>query len=64
MGRKAKTYDHAERYWKQLSEQLFAQAENMPLGRERDAVLRQARQLVTATQMSNWLKSPGLQSPK
>lgn len=40
------------------------EAEKMPLGPQRDAVLRKARQAETGSHMSDWLRSPGLQPPK
>jgi hypothetical protein len=42
---------------------LRAEAENLPPGSERDHRLRQARQTDAAAHISDWLNSPGLQSP-
>ena len=40
-------------------------AEREPLGSmSRELLLRRARQAETATHMSDWLRSPGLQPPK
>ena len=39
-------------------------AEKAAPGMERDLLLRRARQAETASHMSDWLKSPGLQPPK
>jgi hypothetical protein len=50
-----------------LSEQatrLRAEAKLLPPGALRDAVIRKMRQTETALHMSQWLASPGLQSPK
>jgi hypothetical protein len=43
---------------------LEAQARGIPHGPERDAVLKKIRELETASHMSDWLSSPGLQTPK
>jgi hypothetical protein len=43
---------------------LKAQAAEMPFGRDRDDLLRRARQAETAAHMNEWLNSPGLASPK
>ena len=42
---------------------LRDQAEHMPPGVARDAVLRRARQAETDSQKDQWLKSSGLRSP-
>jgi hypothetical protein len=39
-------------------------AQSLPLGKERDNLLRRARQAETASHLGEWLASPGLQSPK
>lgn len=39
-------------------------AKRLPHGRERDALLKKARQSETAAHINEWLKSPSLQSPK
>jgi hypothetical protein len=36
----------------------------LPPGAVREAALRKARQMETASHMSEWLRSPGLQAPK
>jgi hypothetical protein len=43
---------------------LREEAELLPPGRVRDEVLRKARQAETGSQLSEWLRSPGLQSPR
>jgi hypothetical protein len=43
-----------------LQEQLALTAH----GRQRDALVRKIRQLETASHMSEWLRSPGLQPPQ
>jgi hypothetical protein len=35
----------------------------LPLGKEREDMMRKARQAETASQISEWLFSPGLQKP-
>jgi len=49
-----------EQKWHQQSEA----AEKLPHGKEREALVRKARQLHTASQMNEWLSSPELQPPK
>jgi hypothetical protein len=39
-------------------------ANALPPGRERDELLIRARRADTASHMSEWLRSPGLQPPK
>lgn len=39
-------------------------ARKLPIGRERDALMKKARQTDTAARINQWLTSPGLQSPK
>jgi hypothetical protein len=41
-----------------------ARATSMPLGKERDSLLRKARQAETASRLDEWLASPGLRPPK
>jgi hypothetical protein len=43
--------------------QLTNQAAKLPQGREKDRLLRTIRQLNTASHLSEWLSSPGLQPP-
>lgn len=43
---------------------LREQARLVPPGRDRDSLLRRARQAETAAHISEWLTSPGLASPK
>jgi hypothetical protein len=39
-------------------------AKALPEGMARELLMRRARQAETASHMSGWLKSPGLQPPK
>jgi hypothetical protein len=50
--------------WHQQSEAAKDEAEKLPRGKERDALLRKARQLHTASRINAWLSSPGLRPPK
>jgi hypothetical protein len=40
------------------------QAERLPPGRERDELLTRARRADTASHLTEWLSSPGLQPPR
>jgi hypothetical protein len=53
-----------EQKWHQQSEAAKNEAEKLPHGKERDALVRKARQLHTASQIHEWASSPGLQPPK
>ena len=52
-----------EQKWHQQSEDAKNEAEKLPHGAEREALERMARQLHTASQIYQWLSSPGLQPP-
>jgi hypothetical protein len=44
---------------------LNAEAESLPCGRKREALLHKARQINTASQIvDKWLSSPGLRAPR
>jgi hypothetical protein len=43
---------------------LREEAELLPPGPSREAVLRRARQAETGSHVSEWLRSPGLQAPQ
>jgi hypothetical protein len=43
---------------------LQEQADVLPLGAAKEALLRKIRQLDTASHMYDWVRSPGLQPPK
>jgi hypothetical protein len=49
--------------WREQAEAARQRASALPPGAERDALIKQARQLETASQMNEWLTSPGLQPP-
>jgi hypothetical protein len=46
------------------AQRLEVQAKTMAPGRDRDMLLRKARQTKTAAHINEWLSSPGLMSPK
>jgi hypothetical protein len=39
-------------------------AESLPLGPQRDELMKKARQADTASQMNGWVNAPGIQPPK
>jgi hypothetical protein len=53
-----------EQNWLQQSEAAATEAQKLPRGKERDALVRKARQLETASHMNQWLSSPGLKPPE
>jgi hypothetical protein len=53
-----------EEKWHQQSEEAKTKAEKLPYGKQRDALVRRARQLETASQINQWLTSSELQPPK
>jgi hypothetical protein len=46
------------------SKNVLEQADKLRPGPERDALIRKARQADVAVHLDDWVKSPGLQSPK
>jgi hypothetical protein len=42
---------------------LRREAENKPIGPERDDLIKKACQVETALRLANWVTSPGLKSP-
>ena len=46
------------------AKRLRVNAESLPFGLEREALLRKARQAETGSHMSEWLTSPGLRTPE
>ena len=53
-----------EQKWHQQSEAAKNEAEKLPHGKERDALIKKARQLETASQINQWLSSPELRPPE
>ena len=50
--------------WRQEAEAAWQEAEQLPFGKRREALVREARRLRTASQIDQWLSSPGLQPPR
>ena len=46
------------------AERLRQKARTVPAGKERESLLRKARQLETASHINEWLSSPSLQTPQ
>jgi hypothetical protein len=46
------------------AQRLRKQAKQLPYGKQREELLRKARQAETAAHITEWLTSPGLQPPK
>jgi hypothetical protein len=53
-----------EEKWHQQSEAAKNEAQKLPHGKDRDALVRKARQLETASQINRWLSSPELKPPQ
>jgi hypothetical protein len=47
-----------------LAGRLREEAKDLPPGAERDHLIRRARLTDTASHLTEWLNSPGLESPK
>jgi hypothetical protein len=52
-----------EQKWHEQSEAAKEEAAKLPYGKLKDQLLLEARQLRTASQINQWLSSPGLQPP-
>jgi hypothetical protein len=57
------TIASTEEQWRQQAEAARQEAENLPFGKRREALVRRARQLRTASEIDRWLLSPELQRP-
>ncbi len=53
-----------EEKWREQREVILEQAKTLPHGRERDELMRKARQLQTASHINEWISSPGLRPPE
>jgi hypothetical protein len=53
-----------EEKWRQQSEAAKSEAQKLPHGKQRDAIIKRARQLETASQINQWLSSPELRPPE
>jgi hypothetical protein len=63
MPRRIKLRPSFDQRMKDLALETKRQAEQLRPGRERDALIKRARQLDVACHMNEWLSSPGLQPP-
>ena len=61
--RRVKQSVSLERRLAEEAVQLREKASTLPPGIERERAIRNARQCETASHMSEWLRSPGLQPP-
>ena len=52
-----------EEKWHEQAEAFRREAEKLPYGKEREELLRKARQLETASHINEWISSPGLSPP-
>jgi len=52
-----------EQKWRELGEAFKQEAAQLPYGKQRDELLRKARQLETASHINEWISSPGLTPP-
>jgi hypothetical protein len=53
-----------EQKWHEQAEAFRREAERLPYGKDREDLLRKARQLETASHINEWVSSPGLERPK
>ena len=53
-----------EQKWHQESEAAKSEAQKLPHGKEREALVRIARRLETASKINQWVSSPGLKPPE
>lgn len=62
--RRFKQTEALEKRLSKEAEQLRKEARGTPPGIEREQLIKRARQADTASHMTEWLTSPGLQPPK
>lgn len=62
--RRFKQISTLEERLSQEAGRLREQAQKLPGGREREILLRKARQAETGSHVSEWLSSPGLRPPE
>lgn len=58
------THDPIAKKWKLIAKIAKDEAEKLPPGKDRDTLLKKARQMDTASHINDWLSSPGLRQPK
>jgi hypothetical protein len=64
MRRRVKQTESLEDRLVKLAKDERERAEQLPPGKERDALIDKARQDETASRLTGWLTSPGLQPPR
>jgi hypothetical protein len=64
LGTQPKSKPTFEQRLAQEAYRVKERAKTLPQGKERELLLRKARQLETASRINDWLSSPGLQPPK
>jgi hypothetical protein len=52
-----------EQSWYEQAQAVRAEAEKLPQGKEREMLETKARRLETASQIKEWITSPGLAAP-
>jgi hypothetical protein len=57
-------FKHVLTFPDRLEKEAKALKEKVPPGKEREVMLRKARQADTALHINEWLSSPGLRPPK
>lgn len=65
--RRRRRFDQTTSLEERLAEEakrLLEEAQKLPCGPSRDALMRRARQAETGSLVSEWLRSPGLRSPQ
>jgi hypothetical protein len=55
---------YLEQKWHEQAEAFKQQAAKLPYGKEREELLRKARQLETASHIDQRVSSPGLEPPR
>lgn len=55
--------DPIAKKWKAIADIARDEAGKLPPGKDRDALLKKARQLDTASHINEWLSSSGLRTP-
>jgi hypothetical protein len=63
LGTQPKSNPTFEQRLAQEAYRVKERAKTLPQGKERELLLRKARQLETASRINDWLSSPGLQPP-
>jgi hypothetical protein len=53
-----------EKNWREQAEGAKQEALKLPLGKERNALMKKGRQLETASRINEWLSSPELKPPQ